>query len=188
MKQSLVEMDMRILNDASRGLAILCLSAPRNSIPMWSYYANSHKGVAIGVAMPNVGRRLPGRFAPVKYRKRRRAVDPWLLPPSRKWYDQVTDTILTKSRVWQHEQEHRRIVRLQDTMGPFPDQDGKPMHFVSLDGGDIREVVFGCSMKPEDEARIRAELNERPAIFRHVKLFRCERHRSRFELTIVPAD
>jgi hypothetical protein len=100
---------------------------------------------------------------------------------------QVTDTIFIKSRDWLYEQEYRRVFRLADLIHAQPDEKGKRHFFLDIDGNDIREIIFGCRTDEAYENRIKAELGRRPKTFGHVKLFRCKRHHSRFELEIIPS-
>lgn len=48
-KIELTKIDLRTQDTVSQGIGILCLSKPPNSIPMWSYYANHHRGVVLGL-------------------------------------------------------------------------------------------------------------------------------------------
>ncbi len=186
MRQSLVEHDMKSLNEASLELGILCVSKLPNSIPMWSYYANHHKGIAIGLDLSKAGNALPGQFGKVRYHKSRRGVNPWLISASREWFKQVTDTIFIKSRDWVHESEYRRVFRLADLVHATPDEKGKRHYLLDIGGSAIQEIIFGCRIDESYERQIRAELDRRAKTFGHVKLFRCKRHDTRFELEIVP--
>ena len=189
MREQLVKLDMKSLNEASQKLGILCVSKPPNSIPMWSHYADDHRGIAIGLDLPKIGSNLPGPpFWRVKYRIPRLGVNPWLSPTSPEWLKQVIDTIFVKSRDWIYEQEYRRVFRLADLIHTPPDDKGKRHYFIDINGSEIREIIFGCRIDEPDEQRIKAELNRRPKTFGHVKLFRCKRHDARFELEIVPTD
>jgi hypothetical protein len=186
MRQELVNNDMKSLNQASEKMGILCVSKIPNSIPMWSHYANYHKGIVIGLDLPKMGNALPGYFGKVRYHKSRRGINPWLDPTNSEWFRQVTDTIFIKSRDWVYEQEYRRIFRLIDLIPSPPDEKGKRHSFLDINGSDILKIIFGCCIDKAYENRIRAELDRRPKTFGHVKLFRCKRHHSRFELEMIP--
>lgn len=186
MRQKLVEVDMTSVNEASQKLGILCVSKLPNSIPMWSYYANHHKGIAIGLDLSKAGNAFPGQFGKVRYHKFRRGVNPWLISASREWFKQVTDTIFIKSRDWVHEAEYRRVFRLADLIHATPDEMGKRHYLLDIGGSAIKEIIFGCRIDESYEKRIKAELDRRSKTFGHIKLFRCKRHDTRFELDVVP--
>ena len=185
MRKKLVEMDMQSINEASRTLGILCVSKTSRSIPMWSYYANHHKGIAVGLDFSKVGNGLPGIFGKVRYCKSRRGVNPWLVSANAKWLKQARGVIFTKSQDWLHEAEYRRVFRLKDLIHATPDQNGNRHFFLDIEGSAIREIVLGCRIDEAYEKRIRTELERRPKTFGHIKLSRCKRHSTRFELEIV---
>ena len=176
---------MKSLDGASEKLGILCVSRIPNSIPMWSHYADHHKGIAIGLDMTKIGNSL-GPFQRVRYHKYRRDFDRWLDSTKREWFEQVVDIFFIKSRDWLYEQEYRRVFQLKKLIHAQPDEKGKRHFLLDICGNDIREIIFGCRIDETYENRIKAELGRRPKTFGHVKLFRCKRHRSRFELNIIP--
>ena len=119
--------------------------------------------------------------------KHRRGFDRWLAPTNPEWLKQVIDTIFIKSRDWLYEQEYRRVFQLKKLIHAQPDEKGKRHFFLDISGNDIREIIFGCRINETYENQIKAELGRRPKTFGHVKLFRCKRHHSKFELEIIPA-
>jgi hypothetical protein len=187
MREYLIEKDMKSLNEASEILGIFCVSRISSSIPMWSHYANNHKGVAIGINFSKVGGKLPGTFEQVTYRKTRRGVNPWLLSTNPEWLKQIKDTLFIKSRDWMYEQEYRRVFRLSDLNQTQPDIRGRRHYFLDITGDDINEIIFGCRIDVSYENQIREELCRRPKTFGHIKMFRCKRHDTKFELKIVSA-
>jgi hypothetical protein len=186
MRKKLVEMDMQAINEASQKLGILCVSKKANDIQMWSHYANHHKGIAIGLDLSKAGGALKGQFGEVKYRKPRRGVDPWLMPPNPEWFRQVTETIFTKGQEWIHESEYRRVFRLADLTHTMPDPKGNRHYLLDIGGDAVREIILGCRIEKPEESLITNELQRRPKTFGHVKLFRCKRHDTKYELEILP--
>jgi len=187
-REAQIRNDLGSMDEASQYMGILCVSKPNDSIAMWSHYANHHRGVALGLELAHscfTG--LAGDFDAVRYRRNRCAVDALLPICSVEWYNQLKTVMFTKSTIWNYEQEHRRIYRLRDLLCPPAGTDGKRHYFLNIDGDAIREIIFGCCITPDYEKQIRQELNRRPRTFGHVRLFRCERHRSRFQIQIVPA-
>jgi hypothetical protein len=180
--------DLGSLADASHYMGILCVSRPNDSIPMWSYYANNHRGIALGLDLchPCFEHGFRGAFGPVKYRKSRCSVDP-RMPDGPELLKEFVTVIFTKSIVWRHEKEYRRVYRLDELLRPLPGPDRKQYYFLNISGESIQEIILGCWVDLAYEQEIRDELSRRPRTFGHIKLSRCERHRSRFELKIVPA-
>lgn len=185
MRDALMKRDMQSLDEVSKMFGILCASKTPNSIPMWSHYADNHRGIAVGLDLPNIGKAF-GPFRMVKYYKFRQGVNPSLAPENPEWFRQQTDTFFIKSRDWLYEQEYRRVFQLKQLVHAQPDENGKRHYLLDIGGNDVREVIFGCRIDGTVENRIKAELDRRPKTFGHVKRFKCERHHSRFELEIVP--
>ncbi len=151
---------------------------------MWSHYADHHRGVAIGLDGRRVGPTLPGTLGKVRYNQNRCRVDWSLEPTTPIRLKQTLKTIFTKSKDWEYEQEYRRVFRLCDLIC-LPDASGRRHYFIDILSGAILEIVFGCCIKRSDEDAIRQELRRRPRTFGHVKLFRCKRHATRFEMELV---
>jgi len=176
--------DLTALDEVSPELGILCLSKPRDDIPMWSYYANEHRGIAVGLDPDRIGSLPEGPRGFVKYRKNRLRVNPF----SKTFHKERLQTIFTKSFAWRHEQEYRRVFRLGDLVSPTAGPDGIQRYFLDISSDAIREVILGCRINPDFKNKIRAELARRKRTFGHVRLFRCQRHPSRFELKIVSVE
>lgn len=181
--------DLASMDEASHRFGILCVSKPNDSIAMWSHYANHHRGVAFGLDLVHLcfTKGYATEFNAIKYQRSRCPVDPLSPLGSAEWYNQLKSVIFTKSTIWKYEKEHRRIYRLRELLHPPAGANGKRHYFLNIDGDAIREIIFGCCIAPAYESQIRAELNRRRRTFGHIKLFRCKRHPSRFQLQIVPA-
>jgi hypothetical protein len=179
--------DAQVLDDISQELGILCLSKVSSSIPMWSYYANHHRGVVIGLDIDKIGVRLPGPSGLVNYRKNRAWVDPFLMPRSEASRQQRLKTLFTKSHEWKHEQEYRRVFLLTDLISTLPEKGQIKIYFLDVSRDAITEVIFGCRISDELENRISQELHRRKKTFGHIRLFRCVKHPSKYRLTVVEA-
>ena len=182
-RREMTDRDMKILDGISPKIGVLCFSKPTDNIPMWSYYADQHRGVVIGVDVSRIGGKLPCFRGFVRYRKNRVRYNPFS-PLSR---EQRSQTIFTKSYEWQHEQEFRCIFRLNDLIPSLPPNNERKMYFLDIPSDSIREIILGCRITPELEAKIRQELARRKKTFEHVQVLKCVRHVSRYELKIVPA-
>jgi len=184
MREELVKRDMKSINDVSEYFGLLCVSKTAKSIPMWSHYADSHRGIVIGLNLQNIGRAF-GPFREVKYHTFRKTMNPWQPLTSSEGFRNRLDLFFVKSKDWIYEQEYRRMFQLKKTIRGRPNKNGKSHSFVAIKRSDILEIIFGCGIKSTLEKQVRAELNRHPNAFRHVKLFRCKRHDTEFELELI---
>jgi hypothetical protein len=184
-KRRLTMTDMETLDSVSKELGVLCLSKPPDSILMWSYYADKHRGVVFGLDIHKIGGCLSGPSGLVKYRKQRASVDPYL-PPGDALHKEVLKTLFTKSAGWTHEKEFRRVFQLSDLISPPPDKDGVKKYFLDISSDAIQEIIFGCRIRDRLKNAICQEIRRRKRTFGHIRLFHCEMHTSKFELKIVP--
>jgi hypothetical protein len=187
-RRNLYELDMQSIDEASKGIGLICVSKRPDSIPMWSYYADKHKGFAIGIDIEKIRQGFNTAFGRVRYVKHRPRADPYLESESESWSKQLGAVLFSKSLDWRHEQEFRCAFFLHELISCPSRHSKSRLYFLNIDGEDIRDIVFGCWINRTLEKRIRAELKRRPKTFGHVNLFRCRRHRSNFELEVVPAD
>jgi hypothetical protein len=188
-REAQIRNDLGSIDEASQLMGILCVSKPNDSIAMWSHYANYHRGVAFGLDLVHscFTDGYASEFAAVKYQRNRCPVDALLPIGSVELFSQLMSVIFTKSTIWKYEQEHRRIYRLSELLHPPAGADGKHHYFLNIEGDAIREIIFGCNIALAYENQIRAQLNRRPKTFGHIKLFRCKRHHSKFQVQIIPA-
>jgi hypothetical protein len=186
LKTELAKIDFRTPDTVSRGIGILCLSKLSNSIPMWSYYANHHRGVVYGLDINKIGGPLSGPCGFVKYRKHRVRVDPNLPPSSSAWRKLVIKTVFTKSAEWKHEQEYRRVFQLNNLVSANPEKGQIKSYFWDVSNDAIQTIIFGCRISFELENKIRQELQRRKRTFGHIQLFRCKKHNSQFGLEVIP--
>ncbi len=185
--QRFIEYDLTSIDRASEAIGILCLSSIRDSIPMWAYYSDSHRGIVLGLESSLIGSD-DERFQPVHYVKRRQRIDLINHPDSNEGRKQHRQMLFKKGTAWAHEREYRKIFLLADlVVRPSEMNQPLPIHTLNIDSQAIREIIFGCWIAPETEARIRQEIARRPKTFGHIKLFRSARHKAEFALNIVPA-
>lgn len=164
--------------------SVFCLSRKANSIPMFSYYADSHAGIAIEFTFGTD--RVPCGFSFGK-------TDAHGTPYEGKLaYDDVTyqspfpelnfhklrnvqgalirHLIFTKSDQWAHEEEFR-IFRMK-----------VPKSLVSFDRELLTKVVFGCKTTSADVDLVKTWLKGWPS---DVTLARAEQVANRFELIVT---
>ena len=179
-----IQSDLASTNEASKHAGIFCVSKIRDSIPMWSYYAGQHSGAVFGLDIASTSFPQTGEFDRVKYQTHRCPYDALLKAETPEWLAQIRRTIFAKSKCWAHEREHRRVCLLKDLIR-IVDENEKVSYFIDIWGKEIQEVILGCRIAKQDEQLIRALLNKRK--FAHVRLFRCERHKTKFQLDLIPA-
>jgi hypothetical protein len=192
-RRALIQTDLQSIQDASKHLVVLCLSEVNDSIPMWSHYADHHKGIVIGLDTSATCLTLGPPRDKVKYRARRVCIKPLTKPTPTLLNRMVADLVLTKSRVWEYEREHRICYsnRHVDRCIATPEQlrrlapGNQSLYFVSVWSSVIKEVIFGCCVSNEFEQSVRNLLGMKR--FRHVKIFRAKRNKSRFALDVVNA-
>lgn len=115
---------LKEVRSLKKELKICSLSKKPNNTLMWSYYADSHKGVAIGVEIAD-GNGYD--LIPVKYRERAAYVS-----KSMDSERAVKKLLSTKLLPWEHEQEVRALTYKE---------------FVDV---EIKEIVFGKKIENKD--------------------------------------
>jgi hypothetical protein len=188
-REALITQDLQSLDEGSKYMGLLCVSRPNNSIPMWSHYANHHRGMAFGLDMKHrcFTHGFSTEFAKVRYRRTRYPVEALLQIGEPELLRQLKAVISTKSPDWKYEEEHRAIYRLDELISRAVGEDGKQLYFLNIDGTAIREIIFGCRSDSEIKQKIWKEFKRKPKTFGHVKLLQCKRHGSKFELEVIPA-
>jgi Protein of unknown function (DUF2971) len=164
-------------NDSS----VLCLAKTGKSIPMFSYYGDSHSGIAIefsfsdfevpcGISLAASSGKLyggkvscydveyPETFPELNYHRLRNTTD-----------GLMRNLIFTKSVEWSHEQEFRIFRR------------NVPKGLVSFERPLLTGVVFGCKTAEADVELVKKWLNGWPS---DVVLSKAEPASDRFELVV----
>lgn len=117
---------------------VCCLSEIRDSVLMWSHYADKHHGFCLEFSTEEFYVRLPGNRvtpSPVHYTEQY---------PIAQIIEEVAvkETMLTKAKPWAYEKEWRIITPERTGLHPFP--------AYCLTG-----VIFGCRMPEEHQEMIR---------------------------------
>ncbi|MBE5973699.1 MAG: DUF2971 domain-containing protein [Paenibacillaceae bacterium] len=129
---------------------IKCFSSNNQSIPMWGYYADSHKGFCIEYDFDEVFKMYGDYMFPVLYKKRfdtataiinddDAITNEWLL------------SCITKSEQWEHEDEWRLLMPKIFAPGINKTADGG-----LLPMPQPKTVYLGCKISRELEERARA--------------------------------
>lgn len=184
------------LNREIRNSGILCLCKRSSNLPMWSYYGNGLRGVAIGYSLAELVRSL----TPVNPENNESAPR-WKYIYDLNYHDEelteidemallqndhMTETerqkmFATKSNAYVHEEECRVVVP------PSPDSrqefswSGYGLYQHSLNA--IREIIFGEFVSDQDRQAIMQVMVDRDVLF-----FDAARNKRRFEIVISPQN
>ena len=94
-------------------IAVCCLSEYRNSILMWSHYANSYRGFCIGYDFSEMIEMYKGNILPVLYTDELTSIQKYLNIKNK--YTAGVHATVSKSTVWKYENEWRIISSLCKT-------------------------------------------------------------------------
>jgi hypothetical protein len=126
---------------------VACFAESDTDIPMWSYYADGHRGVCLRFrSQPLYIPKWEGCMPPVPVKYKRNY--PKLSFYRDSAFNRMLALIATKSHVWRHEREWRIVRR----GGPGSVQ----FNPVALDA-----VILGCKMPEEDKTRVEDMLRRR---------------------------
>jgi hypothetical protein len=146
---------------------VLSLSGTPDSLLMWGYYADKHRGFVIGFQGPDILASFSGNrvFSRVTYAEER---------PSKPVAADLTDdeVWLTKSVQWKHEDEWRLIDSEYAADEDRPaDPDGNHWRF-DIAPGAVHEAILGCRADRRLELDVMNVL--RSPDYSHVRLCRME--------------
>jgi hypothetical protein len=171
--------------EKSRLYGVVSLTRRNNSIPMWTFYAASHRGFAIGFDTTSsfFRRAIDDRnLRRVDYGSQR-VISTRGLPPDQPWV-KPDAVLLMKSADWKHEEEWRWIDCCgpdgYDEVGSTPN--GEPVYLRSIPPGSILEVILGCRATSDLAESIHALKST--AEYQHLKVLKVALSRSRYDLEI----
>jgi len=152
----------RILQEYVDALGILSLSSKPDSALMWSYYANSHKGMCLGF---DTSDKMFQSAHAVRYQ--RKAPEYRLDGPP---LANAEAFVLTKALKWKHEEEWRIIMQLGRQSYPFrPDA--------------LLSVIFGASTSDKDRDKVKQWIANGPC---HPRLYMAVLRKGSYALKILP--
>ncbi len=119
----------------------ICLSRVWDSLAMWSYYADEHRGFVIEFdeEHPAFKEQFGGGVVPIVYGNRDMA--------SGKTNLNVPNHLTIKAPVWVHEQEVRIFYHLHDCAQPIM-KDERLIFLTKYPREAVTQVLCGCRMKP----------------------------------------
>jgi hypothetical protein len=165
------EDDDRIVSGALEDIVVLCLSDAWDNIPMWSYYAEAHKGFVIGL---DSGPEFCSNLGPVTYTRDYPVVD--LDSGFRR-------AIFHKSEQWRHEREWRSFrFDNKEYSNPGNHHD---VHLCHFQPDLIREVVLGHRM--DDKTRSELRMSLCTAEYQHVRVYQAAPDDHTWRLVRQPA-
>jgi hypothetical protein len=165
---------------------VFSLTEKRDSIPMWTHYADTHKGFAIGFDTASEWLRKAqreGKLNPVQYVNERIVTT----RPSREHPElRSGDIYMTKSTEWEYEAEWRWIER----RGPSEyaklgsTGDGEVLFLFPFPPDSVNEIILGYR-----SSRVLVESIQTVAStpdYEHVKLLKVSLDESKYLLKVEP--
>lgn len=165
---------------------ICSLTSNARSLPMWGYYADSHKGFCVGLDKNVLEKFISEAFytnehlvgiRKVVYSQKLETASIDTPIPNTK-YDKVKDPNhetfhFTKSHQWVHESEYRLISY------------GATLNKVTLGPGLVSVVIIGMNTSPENIEMLVHSLKK---VNSSAKLFKAERVFDQYELNLIPIE
>jgi hypothetical protein len=140
-RESLIEKGREAFNQSMETLGVTCLTSDMKNMAMWSHYADSHAGIAIGFDM----REWPWHDLPlvleVQYGPERPVYD--LLCRETDREDQLFNALCHKAEEWRREVEWRVLLR-----------NGAGTEY-RLPPSAIASVIVGAAAPPETDQAVR---------------------------------
>jgi len=137
--------DFAQAKDAMRNYGVISFVENSNSILMWAYYSDSHRGVCLGFDRNDTNELGKCESCvPVLYHPNNEL--PNVMPLQLTEPEAVTKIITTKSNEWSHELEWRMLTHESDRTIPYP--------------GRLARVIFGINTEAKHRKRIRKMLGD----------------------------
>ena len=149
---------------------VCCFCGGRETILLWSHYADNHRGIAIGFDSDH----FEDVLHRVIYSTERGEYHPLFNADPDDPYRRV---MKTKSPEWSYEDEYRIIIAWQ--VCTEREIKGRKMHFLEFPPEAVREVVIGCRA-PEELRREIIEIAKDD--YPHAKILQAERHPTDFRI------
>jgi hypothetical protein len=141
----------KYLDILSEEIGLICLTTKKDSILMWSHYANNHTGIVIGFN-ENL---FENKAVRVNYSSTRVSVEAGFKIINKNELQQV---LYNKSIDWKYEEEYRICVKLNSCWQK------ENNYFIPLPIELIQEVYFGLNCSDNDISEIRSLLNSNTTI------------------------
>ena len=158
-------------NERNNSYGIVSLSKHPDNMLMWSYYADSHKGIAIRFNMDvDLLERTSEILIPIEMQYEHEMPENNLLDIESNNVGFITTAFGTKSKAWDHEDEWRLVSPSGEGVVNIPTE--------LIDG-----IILGMNISDEHERLVKEWIELRSA---PVELFRVTHKRNSFDLEVVP--
>jgi hypothetical protein len=149
---SLMESVRRIPTEGmNRKMRLMCLTKPQENdsgeLPMWAYYADSHKGIRIHLTEAFINRDKSS-VLPILYSDNPPAFDLAAGPSSPEYLEFFSVVLRTKSTAWSHENEQRLLIRLNRCFNE-KDSNGEERDFTRVEPIHISRIDVGIRFNPQ---------------------------------------
>jgi hypothetical protein len=165
-------------------IGILCCSETRQSVIMWSHYADEHKGFVVGFeSTDSFFSHYPheppdiGVLRRVTYTQERTIIDIRNIREDA----QLPEFLFTKNQDWSYEKEWRIIRLLQDAV----EIRNSDVYLVAVPPSAVRQVIIGCHADPQMADELRNAQMKNSALS-HVEFLRARLSKRRYEMDILP--
>lgn len=177
------DMAQLALNYTYKTIGVFSLSANLNSILLWSYYANEHRGFCVEFDTIKLFQHCVSHLKKLESQSKRgyqsfflrdvkyAANYPIINAYRTTLEDRTLTQLLTKSIDWKHEDEYRLVW--------FYGANKK----INVDNGTIKSVIMGCQMEQADQDDIKSILKTRSD---RIPLFRGRMKSDSFGLDFEP--
>jgi Protein of unknown function (DUF2971) len=162
----------KMLRDNNERIGILSLTKTKTPILLWSHYANSHKGFAVGFDSKMLIENILYSFNFIHIDARYTDVDystdyPIIIPSKTNDIETKLKPLSTKSKEWSYEQEYRIILF-----------DG-PRERLKLKPNVFSEIILGCNIEQKDKNEI---VTITRTNFPNVRLFQAKKYSEKYSL------
>lgn len=162
--EKLIKLAIEKYEQEIRSMGVVCFTELPNSIQMWSYYADSHKGICIGFCGIDKDKsKNDSALYKVSYES-----DYPELTFSDIWHrDGLAKILWTKEKEWEHEKEWRQIKIEGDKLCEYT-------------GYKLNKIIFGLRTSEIDKNLVRSVVPE------EVEFLQVKRHDTSYNLELVP--
>jgi len=159
---------------------IFCLSENCTNPLMWSHYADSHKGLVLGIDT-DILCGSHRELMQVKYSSQRAPLNHRFNRDPEHYKKLLIALITTKSLQWSYEQEYRILFKLEEC-SQSRIQNENPIYLYSIDPKAITRVVLGSRVSRQTATFVAKEL--RKPHFGHVIIDQAMLHKDEFEVEL----
>jgi hypothetical protein len=154
----------QVLKKKKKDFKVCCFSEISDDVLMWSHYADKHKGICIGFNLNVICSDYV--LYPVNYIKEVQRIDGMANTPYVFYY-----WVTFKAERWSYEREVRAVSKNGKLLISYPKE-------------AVKEIVFGCNVKPSEIASTVRELKR--TRYKGLLLFRMVIDPKTMLLTKVP--